>query len=183
MMKQTDTNSIRYPQEVDEKIAKLAKNFRRSKKELFCQMVDYFYRCKKDPADPGDEVLKKELSMGISRIISFIRQQEKDFLLPMFTDSTYFKTTALKQKELLEGIGKHLLTETERTLSIIERTDRLLAGMKIIASRQAEKDILKQRFSELLEYYIAQREEMNWTTNAQKKEELAEHIRKSLKNL
>src|SRR5690606_19495396 len=86
-MKQRDTNSIRYPKETDEKIEKLAKSFRRSKKELFCQMVDYFYRSKKDHSDFGDELLKKELSSGISRILSFIRQQEKDFLLPLFTDT------------------------------------------------------------------------------------------------
>ncbi|MBS0027255.1 BfmA/BtgA family mobilization protein [Chitinophaga sp. 22321] len=182
-MKQTDTNSIRYPQEIDEKMEKLAKNLSRSKKELFCQMVDYFYRSKKDPADPGDEVLKKELSAGVNRIISFIRQQEKDFLLPLFTDAASLKTASSKQKELLEGIAKLLLAEREKTLSLIEKTDRLLAGMKIIATRQAEKDTLKQCFSELLEYYIVQREEMSWTTTTQKKDELAAHIRKSLKNL
>lgn len=43
MRKQRDTNSTRYPKETDKKIEKLVENFRRSKKELFCQMVDYFY--------------------------------------------------------------------------------------------------------------------------------------------
>jgi molybdopterin converting factor small subunit len=52
-MKQTDTNSIRYPAAVDEKLGKLAEIFKRSKKELFSQMVDYFYRSKKDPEDWG----------------------------------------------------------------------------------------------------------------------------------
>jgi hypothetical protein len=182
-MKQTDTNSIRYPQEVDTKLEKLAQSFKRSKKELFCQMVDYFYRSKKDPADSGDEVLKRELSSGLSRIISFIRQQEKDFLLPLVTDTTALKSNTTRQKELLEGVGRHLLAETEKSNSLLEKADRVLSGMKIIASRQAEKDILKQHFSEILEYYITQREEMGWATTTQKKEELAAHVRKSLKNL
>jgi len=60
-------------------------------------MVDYFYRSKKDPSDPGDEMLKRELSSGISRMLSFIRQQEKDFLLTLFTDSGVLKTVSLRQ--------------------------------------------------------------------------------------
>jgi len=46
-MKQSDTNSIRYPKEIDDKLDKLARSFHLSKKEFFCQMVDYFYRSKK----------------------------------------------------------------------------------------------------------------------------------------
>ena len=60
-MKQADTNSIRYPAAVDVKLEKLALLFGRSKKELFGQMVDYFYRSKKDPEDWGDEALKRTL--------------------------------------------------------------------------------------------------------------------------
>lgn len=182
-MKQRDTNSIRYPQEVDIKLEKLAQNLHRSKKDIFCQMVDYFYRSKKDPADPADEMLKKELSYGISRILSFIRQQEKDFLLPLFSDAGLLKATTNRQMKVLEGIARHLLTESERTGSIVQHNEHLLKGVKILLSKQKEKELLKQQFSELLEYYIAQREEMGWATSNVKKEELTEHIRKSLKNL
>lgn len=182
-MKQKDTNSIRYPKETDEKIGKLAKSFRRSKKELFCQMVDYFYRSKKDPADFGDEVLKKELSSGISRILSFIRQQEKDFLLPLFTDSGTLKAVSLKQKKLLEEIVKHLLTESERTAILTKRSEQIINGLKHVILKQKEKEILKEQFSQLLDYYINQREEMGWTTSSVKKEELIVHVKQSLKNL
>lgn len=182
-MKQRDTNSIRYPREVDIKLEKLAQNLHRSKKDIFCQMVDYFYRSKKDPADPGDEMLKKELASGISRILSFIRQQEKDFLLPLFSDAGLLKAAATRQREVLEGIGRHLLTESERTGTLVQHNEHLLKGMKLLLSKQKEKDILKQQFSELLEYYIAQREEMGWATTTVKKEELTAHVRKSLKNL
>ncbi|SHM59012.1 BfmA/BtgA family mobilization protein [Chryseobacterium polytrichastri] len=182
-MKQRDTNSIRYPLEADIKLEKLTQNLHRSKKDIFCQMVDYFYRSKKDPADPGDEMLKRELSSGISRILSFIRQQEKDFLLPLFSDAGLLKAAAARQKEVLEGIGRHLLTESERTGTIVQSNEHLLKGVKLLLSKQKEKDLLKQQFSELLEYYIAQREEMGWTTTNVKKEELTAHIRKSLKNL
>lgn len=182
-MKQKDTNSIRYPKETDEKIEKLANSFRRSKKELFCQMVDYFYRSKKDPADFEDEVLKKELSSGISRILSFIRQQEKDFLLPLFTDSGVLKSVSLRQKEVLEGVGKHLLTESEQTAILTKRSEQIINGLKHVISKQKEKEILKEQFSQLLDYYINQREEMGWTTSNVKKEELITHVKQSLKNL
>lgn len=182
-MKQKDTNSIRYPQEVDVKLEKLAQNLRRSKKDIFCQMVDYFYRSKKDPADPSDEMLKKELSSGISRILSFIRQQEKDFLLPLFSDAGILKSTITRQSEILEGTARHLLTESEKNTTILHHSEHLLKGLKLVMSKQKEKDLLKERFSELLEYYIATREEMGWTTSNIKKEELIAHIRKSLKNL
>jgi len=182
-MKQRDTNSIRYPKETDEKMEKLAKSLGRSKKELFCQMVDYFYRSKKDPADPDDEILKRELSSGVNRILSFIRQQEKDFLLSLFTDSGILKTASLKQKELLEGIGRHLLIESEQTAVLTKRSEQVINGLKHLISKQKEKELLKEQFGRLLDYYITQREDMGWTTSGIKKEELIAHVKQSLKNL
>jgi len=61
--------SVRFPEAVDERLTLLARKLGRTKRELFMQMVDYFYKSKKDPADLNDEVLKKELSSGISRIL------------------------------------------------------------------------------------------------------------------
>ncbi|KMQ64575.1 hypothetical protein ACM46_09970 [Chryseobacterium angstadtii] len=182
-MVEKDTNSIRYPKETDVKMDKLAKSLRRSKKEVFCQMVDYFYRSTKDPSDPGDEMLKRELSSGISRILSFIRQQEKDFFLPLFTDVGTLKTISSEHKKLLEGVARHILAESEKAAIIDKRSENLMSGIKLVLSKQKEKDVLKQQFSEVLEYYIAQREEMGWTTTAVKKEELMTHVRQSLKNL
>lgn len=182
-MKKTDTNSIRYPSAIDEKLEKLSQGFNRTKKELFCQMVEYFYRSKKDPADWSDEILKKQLSSGINRILSFIRQQEKDFLLPVFGDTSILKAAAAKEFKLLEGLGTLLLSESEKTKLILERGEYLLKSMKVLISKQEEKRILKEKFSEILEYYIHQREEMGWTTTAVKKEELINDVLKSLQNL
>ncbi|GIQ61286.1 hypothetical protein Flavo103_44210 [Flavobacterium collinsii] len=182
-MNRRDTNSIRYPRETDDKIQKLATTLNRSKKELFCQMVDYFYRSKKYLSDPGDEVPKRELSSGISRILSFIRQLEKDFLLPLFTDSGVLKIVSSRQNEVLEGIGRHLLSKSEKTAILARRSEQVLNGLKHLISKQKEKELLKEQFSQLLDYYINQREEMGWTTAGTKKEELITHVRQSLKNL
>lgn len=182
-MKKRDTNSIRYPSDVDEKLGKLSKGLGRSKKELFSQMVDYFYRSKKDPTDWEDEILKKQMSSGINRIISFIRQQEKDFLLPLFTDSQIVKNAAGKQIQLIEAIATHLMAESEKTKKIELQNELMVKGLKIIASTKQEKKKLKESFSEILEYYITQREEMGWTTSNLKREKLVSFVRKSLQNL
>lgn len=182
-MKQVDTSSIRFSKPVNEKLEKLALGFKRSKKELFAQMVDYFYRSKKDPSDFGDEVLKRELSSGISRIISFIRQQEKDFLLPSFTDVSLLKVATAQTKDSLVKLSNHLTKESEVTSSIQKSTQNLLTGIKVLIAYQKQKEELKKQFSELLEYYIHSREEMGWTTANVKKEQLVEHVRRSLNNM
>jgi len=46
----------------------------RPKKLVVIQMVNYFYGTKKDPIDFNDELLKKELVNGVSRIISFFKK-------------------------------------------------------------------------------------------------------------
>jgi hypothetical protein len=78
--------SVRFGSDTNLKFSKLAEKLGRSKQELFGQMVDYFYKSKKDPADLNDELLKKELGQGINRIISFIKTQEKEALTPIMAD-------------------------------------------------------------------------------------------------
>src|SRR5699024_11045779 len=80
-----NSKSVRFPKEVDDRLSLLARKLGRTKREIVMQMVDYFYKSKKDPSDLNDEVLKKELSSGINRILSFIRKQENDLLAPMYS--------------------------------------------------------------------------------------------------
>jgi len=83
----------------------------------------------------------------------------------------------------LEGIRKHLLAETEQTSVVAKRSEQILNGLKHRISKQKEKEILKEQFRQLLDYYINQRKKMGWTTSGLKKEELITHIKQSLKNL
>jgi len=71
MMAKVDENikSVRFTKEIDERLAVLSRKLGRTKRMLIIQMVDYFYKSKKDPADLNDEVLKKELSSGVNRIL------------------------------------------------------------------------------------------------------------------
>ncbi|MDM1506449.1 hypothetical protein HX079_11565 [Myroides odoratimimus] len=182
-MKELDTSSIRFSKPVNEKLEKLALGFKRSKKELFTQMVDYFYRSKKDPSDFGDEVLKRELSSGISRIISFIKQQEKDFLLPSYTAVGLLKGAMAQSNDKLSKIDTHLTRESEVSTALIKNTKSIIGGIRVLINHQRQKDELKEQFRELLEYYIHSREEMGWTTANAKKEQLIEHVRQSLNNM
>jgi predicted DNA-binding protein len=59
-----NTKSVRFPEAVDERLTLLARKLGRTKREVVMQMVDYFYKSKKDPADLNDEVLKKEIFFG-----------------------------------------------------------------------------------------------------------------------
>jgi predicted RNA-binding protein YlxR (DUF448 family) len=85
-MEDKATKSVRFNPDTDLKFSKLSEKLGRSKQELFGQMVDYFYKSKKDPGDLNDELLKKELGQGINRIISFIKTQEKEALTPIMAD-------------------------------------------------------------------------------------------------
>ncbi len=85
-MEDKATKSVRFNPDTDLKFSKLSEKLGRSKQELFGQMVDYFYKTKKDPGDLNYELLKKELGQGINRIISFIKTQEKEALTPMMVD-------------------------------------------------------------------------------------------------
>jgi cytochrome c556 len=90
-MEEKASKSVRFNSDTDLKFSKLSEKLGRSKQEMFGQMVDYFYKSKKDPADLNDELLKKELGQGINRIISFIKTQEKEALTPILSDQGELK--------------------------------------------------------------------------------------------
>jgi predicted DNA-binding protein len=182
-MEDINIKSIRYPVAVDEKLEKLAVKLGRTKKQFFIQMVDYFYKSKKDPADLNDEALKKELVNGVNRIIAFIRRQENDFLMPTFTDISNLITIINAHTKFLKGISQYLLNDEAQTKQILMRMALLDKAIAKTQNDIDEKALLKSRFKKVLEYYISQRESLGWPVSAAKKEELQTHVRQSLENL
>jgi len=75
--------TVKYTEETDEKLQKLADQAGRTKREFFIQMVEYFHRTKKDPKDINDELLKKTLVKNHDTYIRFIRSQEEKVLIPV----------------------------------------------------------------------------------------------------
>ncbi len=181
-MEDINIKSIRYPVTVDEKIEKLALKFGRTKRLLFIQMVDYFYKSKKDPTDLNDDVLKKEIANGISRIISFVKKQENDFLLPFLNDIAKLIKIAYGHTKYMEGISQYALQDQKWTKQIILQLDSLNKDIAKTQTHLNHKIALKNRFKEILDYYIASRELIKWH-NKEKKENLQDHVRKSLENL
>lgn len=178
-----NTKSVRFPKEIDERLTLLSRKLGRTKRMLVMQMVDYFYKSKKDPADLNDEVLKKELSSGVNRILSFIRKQEGDLLVPVY--SMLDELTAMVK--LMGSITK---TIAERQLKGNSALGESLAHIKLMDSylkkliaALGEKETLKSNFRKILEHYIAQRETLGWPVSAAKKEELAKQVRNAVDKL
>ncbi len=182
-MEDINTKSVRYPVATDIKLEKIALKLGRTKKTTIIQMVEYFYRSKKDPLDLNDELLKKELVNGNNRIISFFKTQEKDFLLPIFSDSGTLVTIAKQHTLYFKEVGTYLKQDVENAKKLAERMTALERGISKTQTHLEEKALLKSRFRKILEYYITQRESLGWTTANVKKEELQAHARQSLENL
>ncbi|MEO6523851.1 MAG: BfmA/BtgA family mobilization protein [Mucilaginibacter sp.] len=182
-MEDINVKSIRYPQAVDVKMEKLALKLGRTKRALFIQMVDYFYKSKKDPADLNDEMLKKELSNGINRIISFFKTQEQDLLQPTFTQANTLVTIANRRTEWINKLNDWLNAHKKTVDHVDERIGVLEKAMEKTQKNLDDKALLKSRFNKILEYYISQRESLGWPVSAAKKEELQAQVRQSLQNL
>jgi hypothetical protein len=182
-MEDMNIKSVRYPVATDQKLEKLALKLGRPKKQVVIQMVDYFYRSKKDPLDLGDELLKKELVNGNNKIIGFIKRQESDFLLPVFTSSGVLTTMANEHTRYLKATYNQLTEESKKADQLSFRVGMVEKGINTLQKQQEEKVLLKGRCRKILDYYINQRELLGWSTSNAKKEELQAHVRTSLDNL
>ncbi|MEC4028951.1 hypothetical protein [Myroides odoratimimus] len=88
-----------------------------------------------------------------------------------------------QSNDKLSKIDTHLARESEVNTALLKNTKSIIGGIRVLINHQKQKDELKEQFSELLEYYIHSREEMDWTTANTKKEQLIEHVRQSLNNM
>lgn len=201
------SKSVRFNSDTDLKFSKLSEKLRRSKQELFGQMVDYFYKSKKDPGDLNDELLKKELGQGINRIIAFIKTQEKEALTPLMVEQRELQRSLVGFREQFEGLfsfdeqhyvhGYYLKTQQERqkeNMTLLEKQENMAAMLENMLSetrsyqkaqkiRHEEKNVLKGQFRALLETYIQQREALNALTQGRAVKDLQEHIRSQLDQL
>ncbi len=160
-----DIKSIRFSSNVDEKLNILSRKLGRTKKELFAQMVDYFYRTKKDPIDLNDEMLKKEITSGISKIISFYKQQENDLLIPQFETVNNLEITINTLTENQE----HTMEKLKR---ISDENQSIYININQIQKRIQDKKELKSKFMMILDSYIASRNSLGWNASAKSRDEI-----------
>lgn len=93
--------TVKYSVQDDVKFEKIALKLGRSKRLVFSQMIDYFYRSKKDPTDLNDELLKNTILKGQKEYIGFIKTQETELLIPIKRDGVRTVETLKKIVDVL----------------------------------------------------------------------------------
>src|SRR5471030_1189384 len=176
--------TLRFSISVDEKLQKVALKSGLTKLDFFIAMVDYFFKSKKDPRDLNDEVLKKELNKKTDNIIGFIKTQEEELLRPIKKDGermisaqgkiiNFFNENIIKYNDEQKAASKTQSINISKVVEFLQNLD----------TAQYDKKVLKAKFSDLLEYYIKSREQLNVFNRQTDKDELTSHVRQQLKNL
>ena len=161
--------SVKFNLQVDKKLDNLAAKLGRTKRTVVIQMIDYFYCTKKDPVDINDHALRNQLSQGINRILSFIKQQEKDLLIPNFNlSSEVLKLMQVQGSESIRHTQRiHDLTilgnDMNRTLDSLNRQ---------LDSEKIKKSVLIANAVQLVDSFLKERDAIGWSLNSAKKDEL-----------
>src|SRR5476651_779019 len=154
--------TLRFSISVDEKLQKVALKSGLTKLDFFIAMVDYFFKSKKDPRDLNDELLKKELNKKTDNIIGFIKTQEEELLRPIKKDGErmigaqrkiidFFNENIIKHNDEQKAAAKTQSTNISEIVGFLKNLDKL----------QYDKNSLKTKFSEIMEYYIKSRDQLN----------------------
>jgi hypothetical protein len=155
------------------KFEKIALKLGRSQRVIFTQMVDYFYRSKKDPADFNDEILKTTILKGQKEYIGFIKSQEKELLIPMKRDMTRMNES---QKKIIDCFNSQVLVQNNSLLQKQQEQSAKFSQYdqlaKTIYSRMETKESLKRQFTYILDSYIKIRETFGVMTSGKEKEGL-----------
>lgn len=171
--------NIKYNTQTALKMDKIAQKLGRPNRLVFAQMVDYFFRSKKDPLDINDELLKNTLLKQHKDYIGFIKTQENDLLIPIkrevdrMTGNQQDINTLLKELEKKSGIlasgQDELLSAGKNYSSRLSNTDVML---KSILMKLSTKEQLKKQFHYILGTYIKNRDAFGIMTSAKEKEDL-----------
>ena len=173
--------TVKYSVQDDVKFEKIALKLGRSKRLVFSQMLDYFYRSKKDPTDLNDELLKNTILKGQKEYIGFIKTQETELLIPIKRDLA----------RMLEALGKivdsfngRVLKQNDDVLANqLAQAKKLLTLNEVMGSIEMKigtKERLKKNFMLILNSYIKERERMGMMTSGKEKEELGDQARKQI---
>jgi hypothetical protein len=172
-MEDINVRSVRYPVTVDQKFEKIALKLGRTKRQVFIQMVDYFYKSKKDPLDLNDELLKNALMKNHQQYIGFIRSQEDMLLIPIKTE---MDRMAVSQVKIIERFNTQVLKANADLLNnqlvLAQKLTGIDALMETITKNQKSKEQLKKQFLFILDGYIKSREAFGIMTSGREKDEL-----------
>ena len=180
-MEDINVRSVRYPIVVDQKFEKIALKLGRTKRQVFIQMVDYFYKSKKDPIDLNDELLKNTLLKNHQQYIGFIKTQENMLLVPM---KIWMDKIGESQLQIIDRFNTEVLTHNADVLTnqhdLAAMMGEIARLMDAILQSQKSKEMLKAQFMSILEAYIKAREAFTMMTAAREKEELITTTKKQV---
>jgi len=172
-MEDINVKSVRYPELTDQKFEKIALKLGRTKRQVFIQMVDYFYKSKKDPMDLNDELLKNTLMKNHQQYIGFIKTQENMLLVPM---KTLMDKIGESQRQIIGSFNTEVLNHNVDVLNNQHALTAMFGEigrlMDAILQSQKSKETLKAQFISILEAYIKSREAFTMMTSGREKEEL-----------
>ena len=184
MTEDINVRSVRYPLLTDQKFEKIALKLGRTKRQVFIQMVDYFYKNKKDPMDLNDDMLKNTLMKNHQQYIGFIKTQENMLLVPM---KALLDRIGESQRQVIDRFNTEVLEHNVEVLS--NQHDQAEVFMQIrqlmeaIMKMQKSGDALKAQFMAILEGYISSREAFTLMTSNREKEELINAVKAQVRLL
>jgi hypothetical protein len=183
-MDDINVKSVRYPELTDQKFEKIALKLGRTKRQVFIQMVDYFYKSKKDPMDLNDELLKNTLLKNHQQYIGFIKTQENMLLVPIKTSVDRIMES---QRQVVERFNTEVLTHNVDVLknqhALASMSGEIAMLMDAILQSQKSKEMLKAQFMSILETYIKSRESFTMMTSGREKEELVASVKEQIRLL
>lgn len=182
-MEEESLKTVKFSQTTNEKFIKISIGLGRSKRELFGQMVDYFYKNKKDPTDLNDDILKSTLVKSHKTYVGFIKNQEDLLLIPMKEAMDKMLTN---QKDIVRFFNEQVLAANKSILKHQIIQEEKFAGsdqlIKLLYGQMETKAKLKVRVLQILNGYIKAREELG-SFKAKEKEELMDMVRMQVENL
>jgi phosphoenolpyruvate-protein kinase (PTS system EI component) len=115
--------SIDVDPDLYEDFKKLAKTYKLTNKDLFSAMIRYFQATKADPRDPKTDNPTDAIKALDRRLISFIKQQEKEQLRPIKDELILISRKLYEMDDPASGVGKveHLRKMNERLRLIAEK--------------------------------------------------------------
>jgi len=179
--------TIKYNTQTALKMDKIAQKLGRPNRLVFAQMVEYFFRSKKDPLDINDELLKNTLLRQHKDYIGFIKTQENDLLIPIKREVDRMTGNQQDINNLLRELEKRsvnlasgqneLLLAGKNYSSKLSNTDEILKNIMV---KLSTKEQLKKQFHYILGTYIKSRDAFSMMTSAKDKEDLIRIIRNQI---
>lgn len=182
-MEEPKTKTVRFDEATNQKLESLAAKLGLSKRVLLVQMVAYFYRTRKDPADVSDELLKNTLVKSHKAYMGFIKAQEELLLIPMKQGmdkmiANQHSIVKFFNEQVLQANKSLLKNQQEMRAETLE-TEKLI---QTIYRRIEQKVRLKTKFRHILSQYIKAREELG-SFKGKEREELAAQTLQQIENL